>query len=63
MPGVTSSEGVNLIVQSAFGIPDIPEEEKNALKTFFLSLYFPVANNWMGEWRKRWGLSKFPVDR
>lgn len=37
--------------------------KKKAFKTVFLSLYLPVVNNWMGEWRKRWASSKFPVDR
>lgn len=59
-----TSERVNFIVQSTFGIPDIPEKEKkNAFRTFFLSLYLPVANNWTGERRERWGSSlKFPVN-
>lgn len=61
-----ATERVNFIVQTACGIPDIPEKEKkkkkNAFRTFFLSLYLPVAHGWEGEWRERWGSSlKFPV--
>lgn len=38
------------------------QKKKNAFRTFFLSLYLPVAHNWEGEWGERWGLSlKFPV--
>lgn len=42
-----ATERVNFIVQTACGIPDIPEKEKkkkNAFRTFFLSLYLPVAH-------------------